>query len=145
MVEQRAIVRGSEKTLANARVVGTPNPGEHIDVTVLLRRLKALPKLPLAKRISRDDFEKRFGADPADVAAVEAFAARYDLTVAGVDLSRRTMMLSGRVGAFNEAFGTALALLQNESGTFRGRSGALTVPLDVHDIVVGVFGLDSRP
>jgi kumamolisin len=145
MVEQRAIVRGSEKTLANARVVGTPDPREQIDVTVLLRRLKALPRLPLAKRISREDFEKRFGAAPADVAAVEAFAARYDLAVGGVDLSRRTVMLSGRVSAFNEAFGTALTLLQNESGTFRGRSGALTVPLDVHDIVVGVFGLDSRP
>jgi kumamolisin len=44
----------------------------------------------------------------------------------------------------NEAFGTTLQLCQNEHGTFRGRSGTLSLPLDVHDLVVGVFGLDSR-
>jgi kumamolisin len=145
MVERRAAVRGSERSLENARIVGTPSSSDHVEVSVVLRRRAPLELQEPLERLAREAFEARYGADPADVARVEAFAARYDLTVAAVDLARRTITLSGTVAAMNEAFGTTLALFQSEQGTFRGRTGALSVPLDVHDAIVGVFGLDNRP
>jgi kumamolisin len=34
---------------------------------------------------------------------------------------------------------------EHEGGSYRGRTGALTVPAELADIVEGVFGIDDRP
>jgi kumamolisin len=145
MAEERASVRGSvRQPVPDAISVGFPNPYELIDVTVVLRRRN--DKLPKEGRtISREEFERRYGADPADVERVEQFASDYDLSVTEVDLGRRTVSLSGTVANMNEAFGTEIRLYQSSAGTFRGRTGALFVPADLAPIVTGVFGLDNRP
>ncbi len=146
MADERVAVPGSErKSPEDTRVVGTPDSAQLIDVTVLLRRPKLLQPQATAAPLTREQFEAEYGANPADVALVEAFAHDHDLTVVSVELARRSIVLSGGIGAMNEAFGTELKLYQGATGTFRGRTGELLIPVALQDVVVGVFGLDNRP
>src|SRR5579862_4088688 len=141
---ERFVLPGSARApRADAQPAGTPTPTDTLDVSVVVRR-----RAPLelgAPPISREAFAERYGADPADVRRVEAFAQQFDLAVVSVDAARRTIVLSGTVAAMNEAFGTTLRLYQSAHGLYRGRTGALLLPADLQHIVVGVFGLDNRP
>jgi subtilase family serine protease len=54
--------------------------------------------------------------------------------------------LAGTVERMSAAFGVSLAEYDHpRGGTFRGRTGAILIPPELDGIVVGVFGLDSRP
>jgi kumamolisin len=59
--------------------------------------------------------------------------------------ARRSVVLSGSAGNFSTAFGTTLSQFERPEGTYRGRTGGLTAPSSVSDIIEGVFGLDDRP
>ncbi len=146
MPDQRVLLRGSERPpLPNAQVIGAPDPNSLVTITVVLRRKNSdLPK-PGTETLTREEFARRFGADPSDVAALEAFAAEYDLTVVEIDLARRSVVLAGTVANMNEAFGAELLLFQSPNGTFRGRVGTLSIPAKLEGAIVGVFGLDERP
>src|SRR6202011_3547203 len=108
-------------------------------------RSKPLDLREDAPPLSREQFAAEFGADPADVERVQAFARDHDLTVGGVDLARRSIELAGSIAAMNEAFGTELKLFLGEEGSFRGRTGELFIPVELQESVVGVYGLDNRP
>ena len=139
-------MRGSERRpVADASIVGIPDPNESITVTVVLRRRSSELPPPGSEPISRNDFAQRYGADPDDVARIEQFATDNDLTVVQVDLARRAIVLSGTIANMNEAFGTQLRVFQSPQGIFRGRTGQLYIPSDLAELVVGVFGLDDRP
>ena len=143
----RFLLPGSEREpRADARITGTPNPADTIEVSVLLRR-RAAPDLAVAhdEPITREEFAARYAASRDDVERVEAFAQQFDLTIVGVDLPRRTIAIAGTIASMNEAFGTTLKLYECEQGPYRGRSGPLYLPADLKDIVMGVFGLDNRP
>lgn len=142
----RVVLRGSERRIPpNAQLAGVPDPNERVSVTVILRRKKA--KLPAAgsTALSREQFAKRYGADEADVAALEQFATDHDLTVTEVSLPRRSVQLAGTVASVNEAFGTRLVTYLTPAGMFRGRMGVLLLPQNLDGVVTGVFGLDERP
>ena len=146
MAGERIAVRGSERRLLpNAQAVGTPDPAGWITATVVLRRRAELPSDPAATRLTRGEFEQRYGAGPEDIRLVEQFAAANDLTVLEVDPARRTVVLGGTVANMNEAFGTQLRVFQSPDGVFRGRTGELYLPVDLAAVVTGVFGLDERP
>jgi kumamolisin len=143
----RFLLPGSEREpRVDARITGTPNPVDTIEVSVLLRR-RAAPDLAAAhdEPITREEFAARYAASRDDVERVEAFAQQFDLTIVGVDLPRRTIAIAGTIASMNEAFGTTLKLYECEQGPYRGRSGPLYLPADLKDIVMGVFGLDNRP
>lgn len=146
MAIERFQLPGSERELrADARAAGRPDPSEVIDVSVLMRRRTPLDLAAHAEPIEREEFESRYGVDPADVDRLEAFAQTFNLTVVDVSLPRRTVVLSGTVASMNEAFGTRLDVYHCAEGTFRGRRGPLYLPVDLESIVIGVFGLDNRP
>ena len=100
-------LKGSERTpMPGARLLAPCDPAERLEVTVLVRRRA---KQELAARVttiaggrapspclSRDEFAKRHGADPADLAAVGAFAAAHGLLVVEEHAARRTVVVSGR-------------------------------------------------
>ena len=48
--------------------------------------------------------QARYGADPADVSQVAAFASQHGLTVAQVNSAARTVLLTGRTADFAQAF-----------------------------------------
>lgn len=152
----RVTIPGSGRTpVAGATVAGALPPDERIQVSVLLRPKKsyaALRTAPALKSVrprergylSREEFAKLYGADPKDVKKLEAFAHGYGLTVTGIDLARRTVMLAGTVSQLEAAFGAHLELSEHEGRKFRSRTGELTIPRALGGIVEGVFGLDNR-
>jgi len=144
-----ALPRSSKKALKGAKVLGAVKPDERIEVTVRVRRRAATPDAEQAraagKPLSRDQFRDLFGADPAEVAQIEDFAHRHGLTVLEADLSERKVRLGGPAAAMKAAFGATLNYYSIGKTKFRGRTGAVTVPEDVHPLIEGVFGLDNRP
>ncbi len=67
------------------------------------------------------------------------------LVVVEADPGQCRVVLSGTAAAFNMAFDTLLEHIETPDGTYRGRTGTLSVPSDIARIVEGVFGLDDRP
>ena len=132
-------LEGSERQpLPGANAVAKADPGERLEVSVLLRRgnadvLKARVE-KLANRegvgghLSREAFDRQFGADSADIAAVKKFAAAHDLSVVQEHAGRRTVVLSGTVAQFNAAFGVDLQRFGYPGGSYRGRVGSVQLP-----------------
>ena len=154
---KRATVRGSDrKPLHDARAIGPIPKDERFEVTVRVRRKAALQsstaegfqmdQLPEKRRyLTQDQYASAYGADPADLAKVEAFARAHGLVVVQTSAARRSVFLSGTAAAFEAAFGTTIENYEHEGGTYRGRTGPLTIPADLKDIIEGVFGIDDRP
>jgi kumamolisin len=146
---------GSERAiLPGARAIGSSNPDERFETTLILRRraadafarvVEAAAKGDVASRIAHADFVDQFGASNDDIAAVRAFAARNGLVVVHEAPERRTVILSGTVAQFSAAFGVTLERYEHANGTYRGRVGAVMIPDDLHGVVTAVLGLDDRP
>jgi len=135
--------------------VGEVDHDKPIEVTVYLRPSGALDwvdqeagRAPAERRtMSREELADATGASDEDVAAVRAFAGEYGLEVASVDKGRRAVSLRGTVQSVAEAFGAqGLQLFEHPTeGKYRGRSGPLTVPSELGNVITGVFGIDERP
>jgi kumamolisin len=153
----RHTIPGSDRApLAGARATGTVMADERIEVSVLVRPAPGprdladgaalLDKPPTQREyLSRDEFAKRHGAVAEDIAKVAAFAKAHGLAVVDSSPARRTVVLSGTAAALSEAFGTTLHQFEHDGGTYRGRTGPLSVPGDLAGVIEGVFGLDNRP
>jgi kumamolisin len=150
-------IPGSEKSQPEgARCVGACNPDEQIEVVVMLRRQNEEAFRQLMQKInegaadavpvSREEFSSRFGASQADVARIEAFAKTHGLSVVRADAGSRSVVLSGTIAQFSQAFDVKLERFEHHAiGEYRGRSGPVSVPTDMKDMVTAVLGLDSRP
>ncbi|MFL6697598.1 MAG: protease pro-enzyme activation domain-containing protein [Vitreoscilla sp.] len=149
----RHTLPGSERQpLAGARAIGPVRPDERIEVTLRVR-----PKAPIAQAqpddthparrsyLTREEFADAHGADPQDVARIGAFAQAHGLAVVESDVARRSVVLSGTVESMNNAFGVQLQQYEHDSGTYRGRTGTISLPGELAGVVEGVFGLDDRP
>src|SRR5262245_9493050 len=103
MAQERFVLAGSNRDAReDVRPIGLPEPGDVVDVTLVLRRRHPLPADPPGEPLSREAFAERYGATAEDVARVEAFADDFDLTVISVDLGRRVIVLTGTVASINE-------------------------------------------
>src|SRR5439155_945775 len=133
---------------------------KRIEITVLVRRrnsdsgdgdagqaaIRLGTRLPAERRyLSREEFTAARGADPADLAKIDAFAHEHNLTVVQTSIPRRMVKLAGSIADVMAAFRTNLKRYRIGRRIFRGRTGALSVPNELANIVVGVFGLDNRP
>jgi kumamolisin len=155
MTETRQRLAGSEREpVLGARRLGACDPTEEIWVVVCLRRqakreLDAHVKWTAcggaSEPLSREAFAERFGAATGDIAQIEAFARRKQLSIERVDAPACTVVLSGSIEHFQQAFGVDLSLYEHpELGRFRGRAGALYLPDELDGIVTAVLGLDDR-
>lgn len=158
---------GSERRPgATARLVRAADDTAMLTATIVLRRRTDGPPVPDAShyaatppsqrhRLTHDDFAQRYGADEADIAKVKGFAESHGLTVVDVNAARRTVVVSGTVAQFNQAFGVSLSYYEHEvargrrgedrhTETYRGREGSIHVPADLVDVIVAVLGLDNR-
>jgi kumamolisin len=146
---------GSERQpLPGARSVGRADPTERLEISVILRHRAAdalkdrVAKLADGDRpdhLKREEFAQEFGVEPRDIAAVRQFASRHGLAVVDEDPARRTMVLSGTVAQFNNAFGVDLKTFEHDGGSYRGRTGPIHLPDELNGVVVAVLGLDNRP
>jgi kumamolisin len=146
---RRVPVAGSERhVLAGSRAVGPSDRDEVLDVSVHLRPRAPLPQPGdggVTRHLSRAEFAAAHGASPDDVARVAAFAEAHGLHVGAVHEARRTVTLSGSVAALSRAFDVELQRWRRDGTSFRGRTGAVHVPVGLGDVIEGVFGLDDRP
>lgn len=150
------ILPGSErKPLVGATIAGPANPKELLQATLVLRHNTVAglqdrveppsngqyPPAPL----TREEFVSQFGARAEDIEAVSKFAAAHHLSVVAASRARRTVILSGTVRDFDEAFDVKLQRYKHLAGTYRGREGQITLPDTLKDVVQAVLGLDNRP
>jgi len=133
--------------LADGRKIGPADPQERIEVTVVLRRRAELGRFfpREGPPLSREAFAGAHGAGSADLASLRRFAAEFGLQVVSEHVGRRAVVLSGTVAAFSRAFEVELNRYQHPAGSFRCRTGALTIPAELAAVIEGVFGLDNRP
>jgi kumamolisin len=139
-----------------ARLVGPVEPDSTIEVTVMLRprpsaggpaSVEAMSALPIQERHypSREEYQDAHGADPGDVAKVEAFARAHGLEVEESSAETRSVVLSGSAQALAATFGVSLGRYEAEGASYRGASGPAHVPPELATIVQAVVGLDDRP
>ncbi len=158
--QARLALPGSEKqpfqpavslgTAANAVSESAPLPlpaksRARVTVSVLVRPREPFPPAEGGVRLSHAQFAKRYGADPASVKLVQAFAAAYGLTAQAPEPGRRTVLVSGSQGALAEAFGVAFEQHEQGGQPFRTRSGPIMLPASLAEHVTAVLGLDDRP
>jgi kumamolisin len=157
--EKMVQVTGSEPPPhPNAKAVGPADPSHVVEITVRVRprassdfhnRTEAMLNnghaLRNGGRMGREEFAAAHGADPADLAKVEAFARAHGLTVVGSHAARRSVILAGTVAKLQEAFGVELKTFEHPGGSYRGRTGPVMIPESLADVVEGVFGLSNRP
>jgi len=155
--KNRVVLPGSERSARlGSRVVGAPDPNQQIKISVRVRPRQSLQNLAAAnelnatpphlrKYMSREQFAASYGANPEDLAKVEAFGHQHNLTVIETSQARRTVVLSGTVASLSAAFGVYLANYEHPDGAFRGRTGPIYIPEDLAGIVQGIFGFDNRP
>jgi kumamolisin len=153
--QDRVELKGSARAaMPVGQDVGPADPNEQIEVTVYLQHeggkspsAELIGSRPISERhyLTREEYERSHGARPEDVKRVRSFAAEFGLRVASEDRAARRIKLTGTVRAFNEAFGVSLRRYEHSSGTYRCRTGSLSVPSDLAGIIEAVFGLDNRP
>jgi kumamolisin len=151
----QALAGSDKRPVAGATAVGPADPNERLEVTVLVRcrDAAALDKkvrtiaadAGTEHHLTREAFARQFGADPADIDAVRAFATAHGLAVVQADAARRTVVLSGTVSQFNAAFVVKLERFEHSAGSYRGRTGPVHLPDELQGVVEAVLGLDDRP
>ena len=144
----------ARQPIVDAQRIGPVAHDERFEVTVRVRRRAPiddtaapsfLADLRTRDYVTREQYADRCGSTQADLDLVAAFATTHGLVVVETSRARRSVFLSGTAAQFSEAFGTAIDDYAFDGGTYRGRSGALSVPVALKDIVEGVFGIDDRP
>jgi kumamolisin len=153
----RVPVPGSERQLDPSHVrVGDIDGGATAQVTVYLDHRTApdwvdeeARKPPTTRRrLTREQWTDVHGARPEHVEMMLAFARQHDLEVVVADPGRRAVTLRGTVANFTKAFEPQFEGIYTGPGVtahYRARSGMLTIPEELQEAVVGVFGLDDRP
>jgi kumamolisin len=148
--QSRTVLSGSEKAPLAEGAGEKPAPSAaRITVSVIVRRKTPLKPEHVTgeQRLTRAQFDRSHGADPAAVKLVQRFAKEFGLTVQrGTPApGRRTIKLSGTVANMQQAFGVSLAHKTLKGETYRVREGSIHLPAELQGYVVAVLGLDNRP
>lgn len=96
------------------------------------------------RHLTREQFLAQRGAMKEDAQKVEEFAREYGLTVKETDLAKHSVVLTGTVDSFSRAFDVELLKYESPKGSYRGRTGAISIPTELDGIVTAVLGLDNR-
>lgn len=152
------MLAGSERIPpVHSSMLGPLDPQEHLEVSLYLRPPAGSDLSGLLHQraesgllhsgalMSRNEYLARRGAAAADIAQVERFAQAHDLAVVQINQAARRIILSGTAAAMSRAFAVSLKRYTLSGNTFRGRTGSIYLPPDLHPLVQGVFGLDNFP
>jgi kumamolisin len=129
---------------------------QRIDVTVLMRPgsphdEKVISSLmgdqsPANRdHLSLETLESNRGTTAMDLAAVEAFAKHFGLTVSDRHPERQSLTLSGTADQMRDAFKVTVGQYDADGMTYRVRTSPVHVPTELKDIVTAVVGFDTRP
>jgi kumamolisin len=151
-------LQGSELIhVPNARVAGGINLNDVTEVTLFTRRGPSSPDLAARVQLlgsaraserqylSRQEIADQYGADTADLDAIEKFANEQSLTVVAVSPGQRSIRLAGTLSNLASAFKVQFSQYQSSLGSYRGYTGHVQVPDSLSSIVKAVIGLDTKP
>lgn len=146
-MSSQVILRGSlREHPAGSVQVGDPAPDELIQITLILRRRADAPEPDsIDCHLSHDELGHLYGADLADIAAIEAFVSEHGFSIVSIHVAARTIVISGWLANLAEAFGADVALTRVGDKVFRTRQGHLHVPVPLDQRVIAVLGFDQRP
>ncbi len=123
-----------------------------LDLTLRLRPASrsleaAVQQVTLGRRraLSREELGERFGANAADLRAVERWAARHKVEIVGRDPARRAIDLRAPARRLAKLFGVELVRCRRGEETWLGHRGAVRLPTALAESVRGVLGFDQRP
>jgi kumamolisin len=147
-------LRGSERPQPILGA-GLPDPAEHVVATLVLRRREDGPALPDLRKLaikpplervhlSRAECAERYGASPADVERVVTFARDKGLIVEETSLARRSVVVSGEIAQFNDAFAVTLMRGEIDGRSILFYSGSVYIPRDLAEIVTAVLDLEDE-
>ena len=143
---QRSTVQGSGRDAVEGVTTSGPVPDDQeIDVTLVLRRRAELPSSGKSTdAIDAAELGRRYGADPADLQTVRSVVSDAGARVISEDPAGRLVVVRGTYAVLKELFDVELSVAQGRHGSFRMRTGELTVPKEFGDAVTAVLGLDDR-
>lgn len=149
MDEQRTELPGSHRMPLAGAAAGPPvDPNAPIEATLVLRRrAEPPPEAFTGPPLTPDELADRYGADPADIDLVRQTLDGSGVQLLSADQSSRRIRVAGPASALATLFGTSFATATSPGSTmqFRQRTGPLSVPAPLADVLVGVLGLDNRP
>ncbi len=151
MASSRIELKSSHRRApAAATRIGPTSPQKTISVSITVRRKKPLNLAELqGRRLSHEEFNEQYAADPVDFERIRTFAKNHGLTVdeSASSLARRTIVLHGTASNLEQAFGVTLHDYEGDKHhrRFHCFEGAITVPAEIADSVEAVLGLDARP
>jgi len=146
-------VNGTEHGHPATHKVLTQTAGnQQVTATLIVRRRNSMPKMeefsarsrgsrPLLTRVK---FVDQHGADPKDLAEVEAFAKEHGLEVVASHAGRRSVVVRGTAAAMNKAFAVELHDYDSPRGKYHSHSGTANLPETLARTVEAVIGLDNR-
>ncbi|HEX4004608.1 MAG TPA: S53 family peptidase [Acidobacteriaceae bacterium] len=149
--QKRVVLPRSERIEPkNAADVARTDPQQVISVSVIVKRKNPLSVRALGgRRVSRDEFDAQYAADPASFDALRTFAHEHGLAVdeSASSLARRTVVLRGTVQAMDEAFSVELHDYQDRATgrKYHSFAGQVSLPETHAPLVDAVLGLDGRP
>jgi kumamolisin len=153
-----AIPGSRRPSIPEAKLLGKSNPAQRITVSIYARQNPNPPaatlssigalstELPGKRRyLNKDEFNSVYGADPADLEKIAAWAKANKLDVLETSVPMRRVQVQGTIEDVEKAFSIELNEYEHpQDGKFRGREGEVHVPSELFGIVEGVFGLDTR-
>ncbi|MGC2639875.1 MAG: S53 family peptidase [Acidobacteriaceae bacterium] len=155
-----ALARSERAEPKNARHIARTDPQHVISVSLIVKRKNALDLRSLGgRKLSREEFDERYAADPAAFQALRDFAHQHGLAVdeSASSLSRRTLVLRGTAQAMERAFGVELHDYEEgespvsgpprvpKGRRFHAFIGQVSLPETHAGLVDAVLGLDARP
>ena len=146
MADQRSTIAGSERSTPPGADAGDVTANAVAQVSIYLKAVDAHRTRPdLSFRTRSEMRAERETSLKDQIARLLTFADGEGLKVVEADPGRRLVKVEGALEALQKAFGTQLRQYEHEGRTFRARSGALTAPREVAEVVEAVLGLDERP
>jgi kumamolisin len=148
-------IPGTEhKRPAGHEDIGATDSSKDITVTLILHRKAGKRPREIddfarnaarrGERITREEFAANYGADPAQIGAVESWARASHLIVVETNVSARSVVVRGSVSAVNAAFATSLHDYKAHDETYHSHDGPAELPSEIADYVEATSGLDSR-
>src|SRR5437763_1556221 len=111
---------GAASPRAHLRYLGPHTGTDPLDVTLVLRRAHrvspAVPAWPMRPALTRGDFARQCGADPADLECLRTFARNAGLSETGAEAGRRALHLRGSPRSLEQAFGVTLSTFAGDEG-----------------------------
>lgn len=153
------ILPGStRKVVPFARFLGTSDPAQRIKVSIYVRRNPNPPAAVVQKvaalarqlpgqreKVTNEEFNSMYGADPEDLKKVADWTASAGLEVIDQSVATRRIKVEGTIDQVQHAFGIQLNEYEHATeGRFRGREGGVRVPEALAGVISGVYGLDTR-